>query len=224
MNRIFYSLQVGINKVVITFLLVQSSNSYSQNYQLIPDSCTFCYHLATDGVGNHTLHNYELDPSSQMTIDSIDYMGPTLFQLGFRQFGNKLYARSTSFQSDELVMDFDAQIGDTVFNLFSEGVHYNSVVTNKDSVILNGTEYHHFMELSGFEYRIVGDSLWSQENWTIVWNERGVCGANYSGFTQGGGFFLIHLIHGFKVFREFITIQDIVLLTLVWVVLQMFLV
>lgn len=101
----------------------------------------------------------------------------------FRQAGNKLYGIVHDSISEFLIMDFGANVDDTIHDLYSEGIYYDARVTNKDSVLVNGGVYHHYMNLEGIRYRFANNpGGWQQAYWLLTWNERGLCGYNFTQF------------------------------------------
>jgi hypothetical protein len=109
----------------------------------------------------------------------------------FRQVGNQLYGVVADSTSEFLIMDFDANVNDTIYNLYSEGFFYDAKVLAKDSVQVNGGIYHHFMQLEGI--RINEQGIWSSYTWELTWNERALCGFNNTGWGEhyGGYWFNI---------------------------------
>lgn len=142
----------------------------------------------TDGLGNIEVGHYDIIPDQTAIISGqtyVDFYSGGGGINGVRQDGNQLIWYDPISLSDVLVMDWDSNVRDTIFNLFSEGTNYNAVVTNKDSVVLIGGGYHHFINLVGYEY--LDNVNWIAENWDITWNERGLCGENHQGWNPGGG-------------------------------------
>lgn len=166
----------------IIFFVVFLQYSTGQDYQLIPDSCTFCF-FSTYGGSNWNTSNYGVYPDEDTIYNGNNYTqikGEWEFLAGIRQDGNKLYGFTSYHEEEELFMDWDANPGDTLTNLFThadQGLFYDAVVDTKDSVLLSSGLYHHYMRLNGFRYYYdsTGDYY---ENWVIRWDERGLCGQN----------------------------------------------
>jgi hypothetical protein len=172
--------------LLLSFVLAISFNSSAQTYDLLPDSCTFCSFQYTDGLGNFLLAAYSIDPDQTSFVNSetyIDFNAPNngYQPIGYRQSGNQLIGLIGVALTEVLIMDFDANVGDTIYNLFSEGTTYNAVVTSKDSSLLIGGDYHHFMHLEGFEYYNSMGNLSIGQVWPIEWNERMLCGQSGTG-------------------------------------------
>lgn len=170
--------------LALTFSIIVSSFILGQNYQLIPSECTFCFYLSSPGTNTWDSNVYEIDPYNDTMINGQTYtIGPyTPFSvpIAYRQVGNKLYGILPDTLTEYLIQDFDAEVGDTIFNLFSEGILYNAYVSVKDSILVNGGNYHHFMYLEAFEYSNPNPINWITEYWSLSWNERGLC-------NDGGG-------------------------------------
>jgi len=175
-------------------ILLGQVNISGQQYQLLPEQCTFCGFLASwAGTSSWTSLNYELNPNSDTLINGNTYLliekYPTFDQpIGVRQVGNKLFGIQSDSINEVLIMDFDAEIGDTITNLFSEGLYYDAIVTVKDSVLVNNGTYHHFMNLSGLQ--VFHNGIPQVDFWNIGWNERGLCGVN-GAYEWGGVWFNI---------------------------------
>lgn len=165
----------------------------AQDYQLLPDSCTSCLYLQSfDGGGSLSSQSYKLDPENdtlfmgnvyqRISFQYDQYSFP--FQpFGFRQVGNKLYGVVNDSISEFLIMDFDAAIGDTIHNLYSEGIIYSARVIDKDSIQVNNGVFHHYMNLEG-----VDASTSAFTPWSFTWNERGLCGVNmHEGYEEYAG-------------------------------------
>ena len=170
---------------LLTFLIGFSSLSFTaQNYKLIPDSCTYCFYQSKIGP---TWYNgsYSLDPSFDTTILGNSYKSVYYNQFFVRQFGNEVYGLSADSTQERLIMTFDVQVGDTLFNLYSKegaGNFYNAVVTSFDSTFLNGGSYHRYVELKGFELYIKFQGWDTNIEWNITWNEKGLCGCDLGGY------------------------------------------
>ena len=182
-------------KIIIFLFLLISTFSFSQDYRLLPDSCTYCFYLKSfQGTGLWENAHYGLNPNSDTLIQGTNYM--KLFDpytssyarpFAIRQDGNQMKGLVNDSISEFLIMDFDTPVGDTIINLYSEGYFYNAVVMVKDSVLVNGGVYHHFVQLEGFEYFENGQ--WNAHIWPLTWNERGLCSMNPTPLNLGGVFF-----------------------------------
>lgn len=177
---------------IILFLLAFNS-AKAQNYQLLPDSCTFCFYLSSTGGNSWNNNHYSIDPTQDTVFAGNTYLNlgfqPSHIPFAFRQEGDKLLGIIHDSISEYLIMDFEANIGDTINNLFSEGFFYDAKVLTKDSVIMNNGDYHHFMTLEGI--RILDQNSWIDASWSITWNERGLCAANtgWGGEALGGFYY-----------------------------------
>ena len=173
-----------MKSIVLLLSLLASTITYSQDYNLIPDTCTYCAHKVSTGGNSWNNSFYKLDPNVEITHNGNAYTQITWgnwsggwgYPLGVRQVGNKLYGAIQDSLSDFLIMDFDAQIGDTIYDLYSEGFLYNAKVTGKDSVLVNNGAYHHYMLLDGFDItENGGPAAFAPSSWSFSWNERGLC-------------------------------------------------
>lgn len=178
--------------ISIVFFLLALNSAKAQNYQLLPDSCTFCFYLSSTGGNSWNNDYYSLDPMSDTLFSGNTYLNlgiqPNHIPFAFRQDGDKLNGIIHDSISEYLIMDFEANIDDTIHNLFSEGFFYDAKVLSKDSVIMNNGDYHHFMTLEGV--RILDQNTWIDASWSITWNERGLCAANMGwGGAALGGFY-----------------------------------
>ena len=173
-----------MKKFLLFILLSFTSIAFGQNYQLLPDSCTFCLFLSSTGGNTWESNGYEVDPTDDTLFAGNNYMKISSSQnfeqpFAFRQDGNKLMGIVQDSINEFLIMDFDAQVGDTINNLYSEGIFYNAEVLSEDSVLVNGGVYHHFMQLRGIGYYNQG--WWQDYSWELTWNERALCGWNGTG-------------------------------------------
>ena len=125
-----------------------------------------------------------------------------------RQSGNQLMGIVHDSINEFLLMDFNAAVGDTIYNLYSEGFYYHAKVIVKDSVLVNDGIYHKFMNLEGTK---IYDGIWWQDyTWPITWNERALCGWNmneFDGQHLGGAlfniptnFYSISVLYAFPIF------------------------
>jgi hypothetical protein len=198
---------------LVALFLIGTSVSYSQDYQLIPDSCTYCVFLSSTGFNSWRTSHYKLDPSADTLYNGNIYTqiqwgsggsGAPLFPIGVRQIGNKLYGAFQDSLSEFLIMDFDALVGDTIYDLYSEGFLYNAKVITKDSVLVNYGDYHNYLVLEGFDITHNGNPAVNAPNtWNFTWNERALCSAYFVqeplGYEYGGvlynipGFYLISI-------------------------------
>jgi len=177
--------------LIISLFIFQQTTA--QSYQLLPDSCTSCLYLQSfNGGGSLSYQNYKLDPENDTLFMGNVYQrisfqygqyGFPFQPFGFRQVGNKLYGVVNDSINEFLIMDFDAAIGDTIHNLYSEGIIYSARVINKDSIQVNNGVFHHYMNLEG-----VDASTSAFTPWSFTWNERGLCGVNmYEGYEEYAG-------------------------------------
>ncbi|MBL1278875.1 MAG: T9SS type A sorting domain-containing protein [Fluviicola sp.] len=180
-----------MRNLLIIASIVTSNFVYSQNYQLIPDSCTFCSFFYTQGGTTMYSGNYHINPLSDTVIIGNSYkkvlFGANNYSFGIRQVGNKLYGIFDTIQ-EKLIMDFDANVGDTISSLYDFGVpYYDARVTAKDSTLLSDGSYHHFMELEGIRISYDG-VVWEDRVWGFKWNEKGLCNEDYyyNGNVYGG--------------------------------------
>tara|TARA_B100000508_G_C11451698_1_gene274435 strand:- start:53 stop:997 length:945 start_codon:yes stop_codon:yes gene_type:complete len=173
---------------LLTLLLFLSYTIYSQDYQLIPDSCTYCAHKTSTGGNSWYNTYYKLDPTTSIQYNGNQYiqfeLGPYAgawgYPLGVRQVGNKLFGAIEDSLNEYLIMDFDAEVGDTIYNLYSEGFLYDAKVHIKDSILVNNGVYHHYLVLEGFNITQNGDPVAQSWNgWYFTWNERALCSAYF---------------------------------------------
>lgn len=159
--------------------LIFSSLTYSQTYQLLPDSCTFCLFQSSTGGNSWVENQYGIIPNQDTLFLGNTYMKITELGISsgqpfaFRQSGNLLKGIVHDSINEFLIMDFNAIVGDTIYNLYSDGFYYHAKVVMKDSVLVNGGIYHKFMNLEGF--KIFNNGWWQDYTWTITWNERALC-------------------------------------------------
>ncbi|MBL4862829.1 MAG: hypothetical protein JKY09_07430 [Crocinitomicaceae bacterium] len=172
-----------MKKLLLSLMVFCATFLYGQDYQLLPDSCTFCMYLVSTGGNSWNNGYYQLDPNIDTVFSGNTYMkmsfgtwgsGPSEQPFAFRQNGNKLMGIVHDSINEFLLMDFDAQVGDTIYNLYSEGLFYNAKVLAKDSILVNGEVYHRFMNLEGLGYYQQG--IWQNVTWGITWNEKALCG------------------------------------------------
>lgn len=150
----------------------------AQTYKLVPDSCTFCFYGTSTGGNSWYMNNYGIDPFADTLLYGNSYMKlsgmDSPFQpFAIRQSGNKLFGVVQDSVAEFLIMDFDALPSDTIYNLYSEGYKYHAIVLQKDSNLVNGGIYHHYMRLQGFQ--IFLNDNWEYESWSFKWGERGLC-------------------------------------------------
>lgn len=189
--------------ILIIFGFFIQLTAFGQSYQLAPDSCTFCFYGGAISANSSYNNTYGIHPSSDTVLFGNTYMllsglDTILQPFAIRQTGNKLYGIVQDSTNEVLIMDFDAVVGDTIFNLYSEGYRYNAIVYMKDSFLVNNGIYHHYMRLGGYQILINGN--WVSNNWDIKWNERGLCLPDITGFDweYGGVFYNIP-------YHEFVT-------------------
>ncbi len=176
-----------MKKLLFLVLIIAGSLSVSaQQYKLLPDSCTYCmytdYITWPSGYWSNTY--YEVGTSEDTLIQGEMYRkvwNENLEDLGyFRQVGKKVYGLiPDSSMSEEVVVDFDLEIGDTITNILSINTlilpytKLNALVSDKDSILLSNGTYHHFMMLEGYQF--YNDTGWVDWSWDIRWDEKGVC-------------------------------------------------
>lgn len=157
--------------------------SFGQNYQLLPDTCTFCFFFLTHGGDTWEHGNYMIDINNDSIINSNRYI--KVYDFYARQVGNKVYGIPTDSTNEFLIMDFDAQIGDTLNNLYSNSHLYSAIIESKDSMVLNDGSYHHLINLKGIE--IYPEPQYPEYPWFFTWHERGLCHSGpYFGNELGG--------------------------------------
>lgn len=175
MNRI-------LKIVLLVWLAVGTNRGNAQTVQLVPDSCTFCMFLVSDGGTGWYQGGYGIYPNEDTLVLGNHYMRVSSGMMptqpfAIRQAGNKLMGVVADSLSEYLLMDFDAVEGDTIHSLYSEGFFYDAVVINKDSVSVNNGVFHHYMQLQATGIYI--NSVFQEGGgWNLVWNERGLCAAN----------------------------------------------
>lgn len=178
--------------LILLIALSFTNETQAQNYKLMPDTCTLCFYFWGQSGSTLSQDDYKIDPTQDTLIDGNSYVkiiGAKDYQPAFiRQIGNKLYGRQNDSLVDRLIMDFDVSVGDTIFNLFSEGYFYDAAVELKDSFMLNDGSYNTFMELTVTN---VYGSSWS--GWTIAWSEGGLCGGFHYPYPLLGG--ILYNIH-----------------------------
>ena len=207
-----------ILKTILLILLISGTGrTYAQTVQLVPDSCTFCLFLTSTGGTGWYQSGYGISPNEDTLVLGNNY---TPVHSGFdsrqpfaiRQVGNKLFGVVADSVSEYLLMDFDADITDTIHDLYSEGFFYDAVVIGKDSMLVNNGIYHHFMELNGIG--VYTSSGFIPDNWIFVWNERGLCASNgWDGWDLGGVLYNIPInfysISAVYAFPEFCTTDPV---------------
>lgn len=187
-------MKLNLKTTLFFFLTTVFSQANAQTVQLVPDSCTFCLFKVSDGGTGWYDAGYSIFPDEDTVV-----LGNTYIQVNnllspkqpfaIRQVGNKLFGVVADSLSEYLLMDFDADITDTIHQLYSEGFFYDAVVLNKDSVGVNNGVFHHFMELNGIGFYT--QSGFSASYWDLVWNERALCGVNQAIGDLGGVLFNI---------------------------------
>lgn len=172
-----------MKKLLFALCLLSAHIATSQTYQLLPDSCTFCMFLQSTGGNSWNNGHYGIHPDNDTLLlgntythlnnVNTDFLGQAF---AFRQVGNKLYGVVQDSINEYLIMDFDAEVDDTIHNLYSAGFFYDAKVLVKDSLLVNGGVYHHFIQLEGI--RVNEQGTWFNYNWEFTWNERALCGFN----------------------------------------------
>jgi len=169
--------------LILLSLFLYTNSLISQTYNLIPDSCTVCFSfsgsagsvLSQDQYNIEPLHDTLINGNTYVKINGSidDYKQPKYI----RQIGSKLYGLPKDSLTDLLIMDFDANINDTIYNLYSEGTLYDAVVSAKDSFLLNDGTYNTWMDLELIRIFNNWDGIWDS-GWlsaTTSWSERGLC-------------------------------------------------
>lgn len=179
------------------FVLIFIFSSISQEYQLLPDSCTFCFYSAL-AQGDYNTYHYGVYPDEDTIHNGENYMvirNDYDFLAGVRQEGNKLFGFTSTHSSEELMMNWDALPGDTLFGLFSygfQGTFYDAVVDEIDSVLLPSGNYHHYMMLNGFRHYDEINGTQFDHDWVLRWDEKALCGLNtpnyfsHDNYNRGG--------------------------------------
>jgi hypothetical protein len=171
-----------MKKLLLAAFLFLNPHLYSQDYKLVPDSCTYCAFLVSTGGPSWYSAAYGIYPAQDTTVLGNEYMrvgANPEGAFGIRQAGNKLYGVVADSLNEMLLMDFDANVGDTIENLYSEGFYYKAKVLEKDSILENNGVYHHYMNMQGIQLLMNG--IWTDYNWQFQWNERGLCAAELGG-------------------------------------------
>lgn len=171
-----------MKKLLIATFLILNGSVFSQDYKLVPDSCTYCAFLVSTGGASWYNAAYGIDPTQDTIVLGNEYMrvgADNEGAFGIRQVGNKLFGVVADSLNEMLLMDFDANVGDTIENLYSEGFYYKATVLEKDSILVNNGVYHHYMDLQGIQ--LLMDGVWTDYNWQFQWNERGLCAAELGG-------------------------------------------
>lgn len=161
-----------------------SAFSFGQNYHLLPDTCTHCSYVYGDWTYTLMEGYYTLLPEDDTLYQGnlymkvpieMSYQNDTLFAV--RQFGNKVLGiKSNDTINEYLIQDWESAVGDTIYNLYAPNGNYAALVVKDDSLLLNDGTYHHFRELFAigtYENGILN----TNHQWTIIWNERGLCGS-----------------------------------------------
>lgn len=181
-------------KIILTvFLSLGIYRFHAQTIQLVPDSCTFCLFLVSNGGTGWYEGGYSILPQEDTLVMGNNYTRATSGfdsrqPFAIRQVGNKLMGVVADSVSEYILMDFDANVTDTIHNLYSEGYFYDAIVLNKDSLLVNNGVYHHFMRLNGIG--VYTQSGFIADNWNFVWNERGLCTSDrFNGWDLGGVFY-----------------------------------
>ncbi len=178
--------------MVVSFLLLNNGLK-AQQYKLLPDSCTYCHYLeyspSFESMYNsrYKPNYYYINPADTIEIEGENYQiikfnaqSDTVQYI--TQIGNKVYGRDhISDTANHLLMDFDSEVGDTIFNLKSVILGYPGYLGNypfyyaevleKDSIQNSLGNYVQFMRLNG-HFQI--DS-WQSYTSEILWLEKGLC-------------------------------------------------
>ena len=147
---------------------------------------------------NCTTTNYSITPGNDSIVNSENYQiienVMSSQPLGARQMDNKLYGITESSLQEYLLMDFDANVGDTISDLYSEGYLYDAVVIEKDSTQDNLGGYLHMMQLTGIGY--YDSSTFISETWNFTWYEKALCGRfGFNGDLDNLGGVLFNIPH-----------------------------
>jgi hypothetical protein len=175
--------------IMVVSILLLNNGLKAQHYQLIPDSCTYC--IFQSKIGSNWYNDYySISPTNDTIINNNTYIKVEYIQsrqLLIRQDGNKILGFKSDSIHERVIMDFDAQIGDTLNYLYSlqtgpnNGFNYNAVVINKDSVLLGDGSYNTYLDLEGF-YMIAPGIGEIYFNWNFTWYEKGLCSCNLGGY------------------------------------------
>ncbi|MFT7155676.1 MAG: hypothetical protein ACI8Q1_000678 [Parvicella sp.] len=170
---------------------------FAQNYKLLPDSCTYCFSTSQNSFSGSSVGYYSVEEFWHTPTNGYSYthciknQGNSIYAY-FRQVGNKVYGISNNSLQDQLIMSFDENIGDTIYDLmslesFGGETHYNAIVVDKDSLEMSDGSYHTYLYL---DTDSVSHSNGFQGNGdNIVWQEKGLCYANNlpNFYAFGGG-------------------------------------
>lgn len=201
-------------KYIWVLALFFSLNVYSQTYHLLPDTCTYCSYLYSTNGNNLQQGTYPVDPEIDTFLMGQNYLViPSTAETysgfsitGVRQVGNKVLGISADNQNQTyLIQDWDAEVGDTLFNLYSNRTFYDALFLSEDSIVLNDGSYHHIRQMKGIAYYPNGQM--QATTWTFYWQERGLCGEhetpyfaiaggltyNLPDYTYGGPFVAYYL-------------------------------
>jgi hypothetical protein len=179
--------------LLFSILVLFSNDTKAQQYKLLPDSCTYCHYLEYSPAFQMMYHSYYkpsyyyINPSDTIEIEGDNYQ---IIKFNAQsdtvqyiiQIGNKVYGRDhISDTANHLLMDFDTEVGDTIFNLksvilgypvhFANYPYYYAVVLEKDSIQNSLGNYVQFTRSNG-HFQI--DS-WQTSVSEIVWFEKGLC-------------------------------------------------
>lgn len=188
-SRIKPNFEITMKKVTFIFLILFTVSYYGQNYKLLPDTCTYCFFTHDPYVGVAYNSFYQIGYSVDTAINGNDYsvLSNNDYEdlVYIRQSGNKVFGIiADSVMTEELIMDFDVEVGDTLNNILSINVNnftniktnsfkINAYVNDIDSVLLSDGSYHSFLELVGYEIRYNG--IWGIAHWSFRWDEKGLC-------------------------------------------------
>lgn len=183
----FFEKQLTMKALTLIFTFI-SVFSFSQSYDLLPDTCTHCSWIYTTGGTTLYAGSYTLFPEEDTLHQGNVYMrlplyGPASNSLiGVRQVGNKVMGFLSSDSTQEyLIQDWDVNVGDTIFNLYDFQGNYDAVFLGEDSTIMNNGNYHHYHKMKGINGAI------QNEEWLLTWNERGLCSTMDPNWNSGWG-------------------------------------
>lgn len=188
------------NLLTLIFSVFATTFSFGQDYNLLPDTCTYCSFFQNPGGPANYLSTYYLNPEldttylgniyMQIPITDEGYQGARIF--GMRQVGNKVFGVAEGDTLQEyLVQDWDLQIGDTIFDLYSNRTYYDAVFINEDSMLLNDGSYHRYREMQGVGYAPNG--IYQTDSWAFYWHERGLCAEHVAPYFANSGGLLFNL-------------------------------
>ncbi|CAG5079272.1 hypothetical protein CRYO30217_00903 [Parvicella tangerina] len=128
----------------------------------------------------------EIIPNLDTMINGKQYTAGS-WKVYFRQEGDLVYCLHQDSIQEEIVMDFNVAIGDTLYNLYSRDGWWNKYharVIVVDSVLLGDGSFHTYIELEGFQ--MFDGYQWESHTWEIKWNEKGLCNCGGTYNVLGG--------------------------------------